>query len=43
MASITIRLEEKEKEALMAYAKENDLSLSQAVRRAIKDYLAKMN
>lgn len=36
MTSITIRIEETEKEALQKFAKENDLSLSQAVRRAIK-------
>lgn len=36
MTSITIRIEETEKEALQKFAKENDLSVSQAVRRAIK-------
>lgn len=36
MTSITIRIEEMEKEALQKFAKENDLSVSQAVRRAIK-------
>ena len=41
MASITIRLDEKEKEILIAMAQKNDLSLSQVVRRAIKEYLEK--
>lgn len=41
MASITIRLDEKEKEALAVIARQNDLSLSQVVRRAIKEYLEK--
>lgn len=39
MTSISIRLEETEKEALQKYAKENDLSVSQVVRKAIKDFL----
>ena len=39
MTSITIRIEEIEKEALQKFAKENDLSISQVVRRAIKDFL----
>jgi len=41
MASITIRLDEKEKEILIAMAQKNDLSLSQVVRRAIKEFLEK--
>ena len=41
MASITIRLDEKEKESLAIIARQNDLSLSQVVRRAIKEFLEK--
>ena len=36
MTTITIRLEESEKQAVAQYANENDLSMSQVVRRAIK-------
>ena len=39
LATITVRLEENEKEALAAYAKDNDLSISQVVRKAIKEFL----
>lgn len=39
MTSISIRLEETEKEALQKYAKEHDLSVSQVVRKIIKDFL----
>lgn len=39
MTTITIRIEETEKEALQEFAKEHDLSVSQVVRRAIKDFL----
>lgn len=39
MTTISIRIEETEKEALQKYAKENDLTVSQAVRRAIKQLL----
>ena len=41
MATISIRLDEKEKELLTKYAKENDLSLSQVVRKAIREFLAR--
>lgn len=43
MATITIRLEENEKEALQKYAKEYDLTMSQLVRRAIRDFLASID
>lgn len=39
LTTITIRIEESEKEALQKIAKEQDLSVSQVVRRAIKDFL----
>ncbi len=40
-SSITVRLSEDEKKALQTYAEENDLTLSQIVRRAIKSFLEK--
>ena len=40
LTSITIRLEESEKQAIVEFANANDLSMAQVVRRAIKDYLA---
>jgi predicted transcriptional regulator len=40
LATISIRIEETEKEALQEFAKENDLSVSQVVRRAIKEFIA---
>lgn len=39
MTTISIRIEENEKEALQKYAKENDLTVSQVVRKAIKQLL----
>ena len=42
MATISIRIEETEKEALQQFAQENDLSVSQVVRKGIKEFL-KMN
>ena len=39
MATISIRIEEIEKEALQEFAQENDLSVSQVVRKAIKEFL----
>ena len=41
MTTITIRLEEIEKQAIAQYANENDLSMSQVIRRAVKEFLAK--
>ena len=41
MTTITIRLEESEKQAIAEYAEANDLSMSQVVRRALKEYFAK--
>ena len=39
MTTISIRIEEAEKEALQKFAQENDLSVSQVVRKAIKEFL----
>ena len=41
MTTITIRLEEVEKQAIAQYANENDLSMSQVIRRAVKEFLVK--
>ena len=43
MTNIGIRLEESEKQAIVEYANAHDLSISQVVRRAIKEFLAKEN
>lgn len=40
MTSITIRIDDVEKEKLAKIAKDEDLTISQIVRRAIKEYLA---
>ena len=39
MTSITIRISTEEKEKIERLAKENDLTLSQVVRKAIKEFL----
>ncbi|MBE6148158.1 MAG: CopG family transcriptional regulator [Firmicutes bacterium] len=39
MVIISIRIDEKEKELLNEYADKNDLSMSQVVRKAIKEFL----
>lgn len=39
LTTISIRLSEEEKKALQKFAKEHDLTISQVVRRAIKDLL----
>ena len=39
MATISIRIDEEMKEALNKYAETNDLSMSQVIRKAIKDFL----
>ena len=41
MASITIRINEDEKKILAEAAKKDDLSMSQVIRRAIREYIAK--
>lgn len=43
MTTIGIRLEESEKQAIVEYANTHDLSISQVVRRALKEFLAKEN
>jgi predicted transcriptional regulator len=39
MTTISIRISEEEKEALQKYARDNDLSVSQIVRRAIRVFI----
>lgn len=39
MTTVSIRINETEKEALQNYAREHDLSVSQVIRRAIKEFL----
>lgn len=41
MAMLSIRVEDNDKEALQKYANENDLSVSQVIRKAIKEFLSK--
>ena len=41
MAMLSIRIEDNDKEALQKYANENDLSVSQVIRKAIKECLNK--
>ena len=41
MAMLSIRIEDNDKEALQRYANENDLSVSQVIRKAIKEFLSK--
>lgn len=38
-STISVRLSAEEKEALIAYCKEHDLSMSQVLRKAIKDII----
>lgn len=39
MTILSIRIEEEDKEKLQKYAKDNDLSMSQVIRKAIKEFL----
>lgn len=41
--TISFRLSEEEKLALEKYAEENDLSVSQVIRKAIKDFMDKQD
>ena len=40
MTTIGIRVDENEKQALIDYAKAHDMSISQLIRRLIKEFLA---
>lgn len=39
MTSIALRISVEEKEALAAYCKENDIPMSQLIRKLIRDFL----
>lgn len=39
MGKMSIRIDAEDKAALAVYAKENDLTMSQVIRRIIKDFL----
>ena len=41
MATIAIRIDEEDKKLLAEAAKKNDLSMSQVIRRAIREFIAK--
>ena len=38
---ITVRIDDIEKDTLVEYAKDKDLTLSQVIRRAIREFIAK--
>ena len=40
MTTISIRIEDDEKEQIQKYAEEHDLSMSWVIRRAVKEFLA---
>lgn len=40
MTTVSVRLSDEEKLALLEYARQNDLSMSQVIRKAIKILLA---
>lgn len=42
MKNITFRISDEEREKLEAFARDNDLSLSQVIRKAIKEFLEKL-
>ena len=41
LVKISLRITEAEKQAITEYAEKNDLSMSQVVRKAIKEFLSK--
>lgn len=41
MTTISIRIDDNDKETLQNYANENDLSVSQIIRKAIREFLNK--
>lgn len=43
MVNVTVRLDENEKKAIQDYAEENGYTMSQAIRRAVKEFLAKQD
>lgn len=43
MTSITFKISEEEKEAIKKFAEKNDLSISQVLRKAAKEFIEKEN
>lgn len=43
MTSLTLKISAEEKEALAVYCKENDIPMSQLVRKLIRDFLKQEN
>ena len=43
MTTVSIRIEDEEKEQIQQYADDHDLSMSQVIRRAIREFLAEQN
>lgn len=43
MKTVSVRLEDAEKELLQKYAEKNDLTMSQVLRKAMKEFLQKEN
>lgn len=43
MTSLTLKISTEEKEALAIYCKENDIPMSQLVRKLIRDFLKQEN
>lgn len=41
MTTLSLRLTKDEKEAIAQYAQDNDMSMSQVIRKAVKDLLNK--
>lgn len=41
MTTLSVRISDEEKEKLEQFAKEQDLSMSQIIRKALKEYLDK--
>lgn len=40
---VAARITEEEKDALVAYCDENDLSMSQVIRKAIKEFISRQD
>lgn len=43
MVSVSVRMEDAEKDALQKYAEENDLTMSQVIRKAVREFIQKEN
>ena len=38
-STVSVRLTQEEKDSLIAYCEDNDLTMSQVIRKAVKEYL----